>query len=254
MVHLVLIKQGWNKSVTLRFILRDTDGDDCAAYVDNIIANNMQQADAPPSPRLIRSKSHSGPREGRIGWGEGTRRRFIFGRLTTQKLSSTPIDRSSCVDSSTSQMSSQGVSCDARDDWQCDACTFRNVVSDAVVCEVCGASRGALMANHRVCVNSNSKDHVIDHLDRLAADVDFDDNCARERVSCLAQSNTYMHCSSRSCVLPPVLVRLMFAPSAALCGRAHRRLPSSPSQYFRRSLSASYDWIAFRFACKCTGP
>jgi hypothetical protein len=93
MLHLVLIKQGWNKSVTLRFILSDEDGDSCAEYVDNVIAENMQSADTPPSPRLMRSQSALtagsvlplGQQAGQ--WGVGVRK-FAFGRTSTQKPNS----------------------------------------------------------------------------------------------------------------------------------------------------------------------
>jgi len=45
MLHLVLIKHGWDKSVTLRFILPEAEGEACAAYVDEIIAQNMAEED-----------------------------------------------------------------------------------------------------------------------------------------------------------------------------------------------------------------
>ena len=80
MLHLVLIKHGWDKSVTLRFILPEAEGEACAAYVDEIIAQNMAEEDVPPSPRLLRSSSAG-------GWGAGpAASRFTFGRATTQRL------------------------------------------------------------------------------------------------------------------------------------------------------------------------
>ena len=49
MLHLVLIKHGWDKSVTLRFILPEAEGEACAAYVDeNSLAEHPAEPEAQP--------------------------------------------------------------------------------------------------------------------------------------------------------------------------------------------------------------
>ena len=151
LLHLVLIKQGWNKSVTLRFILQEADGDDCAAYVDSVIAQNMRRSDAPPSPRLMRSQSASGQSIGGqgdpAGRGAGTERRFAFGRQSTQKPTGTARADSTVVTRTQhSAAAAEELRGDEGGDWQCAACTFMNCVPGATVCEVCGAERAAIEA------------------------------------------------------------------------------------------------------------
>jgi hypothetical protein len=175
LLHLVLIRQGWNKSVTLRFILKEADSDECAAHVDNIITENMTRANAPPSPRLMRAQSASGQsssgelRASPPGWG-GSRRRFAFGRLSTQKSTGGPlVDSEGATRMEHSTAVAEGLLGDG-EIWQCLTCTFRNIVPEAAVCEVCGADRGGGKPNERQGPG---------HLEQTADDdADQDDNCA----------------------------------------------------------------------------
>ena len=153
MLHLVLIKQGWNKSVTLRFILSDEDGDSCAEYVDKIIAVNVQSADAPPSPcsRLMRSLSAGSDSDADAsgaGWGVGGARKFAFGRTSTQKTKSVnqPAHMIPAAADGSTQAAVPGVGmvtvAEAGDgDWQCTTCTFLNIQPEAMVCNICRAPR-----------------------------------------------------------------------------------------------------------------
>ena len=199
MLHLVIIKQGWNKSVTLRFILKEADGDDCAAYVDSIIAENMQRVDAPPSPRLIRAQSAS---RQSTAWSE-RRRRYGFGRLSVQKSTGASRANSNATDAY-----AEGLLGDAGNDWQCLTCTFRNIVPDAAVCEVCGADRIGIKPKGM---------QPAGHTEQTAADddADQDDNCAHLYVPSLSP------CSRTQCIFPSENIQSSFDMQHHLLLRCH---------------------------------